>query len=125
MKEKPKLLIVEDDDLTQDIYKKIFSKDFTLVACKNDEEFYTVLKMNLYQIFLIDLSLGSGVDGIQLMKDLRNMNEYASTPIMVVTAHAFNKDERNSKEAGATMFFRKPIDNKTLLREFKKILSLE
>lgn len=119
MEKKPKLIVVEDDDLSQIIYENVFSKDFEITVCSNDVKFYTSLSTDHYDIFLIDLGLGKGKNGIQLIEELRQMEEYKSTPIIVVTAYTYRKDEQISMIAGATKFLQKPIDNKILLNEFK------
>ncbi|MCX6168918.1 MAG: response regulator [Ignavibacteriales bacterium] len=117
--EKPKLIVVEDDDLSQIIYENIFSKYFEITVCTNDSKFYDSLKTAHYDIFLIDLGLGKGKNGVQLIEELRLMEEYKTTPIIVVTAYTLRKDEQISMLAGATKFLQKPIDNKVLLNEFK------
>lgn len=119
MERKPKLLIVEDDDLTQKVYKAMFSKKYDLVLCKNEIDFYPALDKHKIDIFLIDISLVGTKDGIQLIKELRNSKNYKSTPIIVVTANAFKKDEEVALEAGATKFIRKPFDNKRLIEELE------
>ena len=119
MGKKPKLIIVEDDDLSQIIYENIFSKDFEITICSNDVKFYSSLSSTHYDIFLIDLGLGKGKNGVQLIEELRQVEEYKSTPIIVVTAYTLRKDEQISMIAGATKFLQKPIDNKILLNEFK------
>ncbi len=119
MEKKPKLIIVEDDDLSQIIYENIFSKDFEITICSNDVKFYSSLNSTHYDIFLIDLGLGKGKNGVQLIEELRQVEEYKSTPIIVVTAYTLRKDEQISMIAGATKFLQKPIDNKILLNEFK------
>lgn len=120
MQKKPKLLIVEDDLLNQNVYKAIFSNDFCVAQCKNDKEFDVALRNDSYEIFLIDISLGGKKDGIQLIKELRDKKEYKLTPIIVVTAHAFKKDEDTAMAAGTTKFFRKPVNYQILVDEFKK-----
>ncbi len=122
MEKKPKLLIVEDDDLNQLIYKRIFANKYDIVMCKNEDDFYPALKTNKFDIFLIDISLVGTKDGIQLIQELRQMKDYESTPIIVVTANAFKKDEEIAKDAGATKFLRKPVDTKMLIEEFEASL---
>ncbi|MEW5843971.1 MAG: response regulator [Bacteroidota bacterium] len=120
MNSKPNLLIVEDDDLLLKVYRSVFAKDFNLTMCQNDIEFDAAIEKDKYQIFLIDISLVGTKDGIQLIKELRQIDDYKTIPIMVVTANAFKRDEEITMAAGATKYYRKPIDYKILLTDFKK-----
>jgi CheY-like chemotaxis protein len=108
-------MVVEDDRLTLKVYEKLLSPHFEMVICPTVEEYYDNLLRNKVDMFIVDLSLRSHVDGIQIIKGLRQMDEYKYTPVIVITAHAFMRDERKAMDAGATAFLRKPIDNKILL----------
>ncbi len=118
MEQKGKLLIVEDDESTINIYKYALKKYFEITAAKTSEEFHTVLENQQYQMFIMDLSLkGSVSDGIELVQELRNIDTYKRTPIFVITGHALNFEEQRSIDAGATEFLRKPIDLKKLISD--------
>lgn len=120
---KPKLLIVEDDELNRLVYQGVLSKVFDLIICKNDEDFINELKKeNTFHAFLIDLSLKGNKDGIQLIKELREFEKYKTIPVVVVTAHAYKRDEEIAFAVGATKFLRKPVDNKKLLNEFMEYI---
>ncbi len=117
---KNNIMIVEDDSLNQKIYNALFSEEYHIKICSNDAEMYAALSEDKFNLFIVDLALQSEKDGIQLIKELRQMEEYKNTPIMVVTSFAFQKDRTNAMEAGADEVFFKPIDNKVLLAEVKK-----
>ncbi|MHB9041775.1 MAG: response regulator [Melioribacteraceae bacterium] len=70
---RPKLLIVEDDDLTLKVYQFVLSKDYELTECKNESELLNALNEGEYDIFIIDLSLIEGKNGIDIIKELRHM----------------------------------------------------
>jgi two-component system sensor histidine kinase BarA len=69
-------------------------------------------------VFLVDLSLRGDKNGLQLIEELRQIEHYQKTPIVVVTANALRKDRENSMKAGATKFITKPVENSVLLQEF-------
>ncbi|MBI5808028.1 MAG: response regulator [Ignavibacteriales bacterium] len=119
---KQTVLLIEDDEMILDIYSRILSKEFNLFTTDKVEEFYEIIKQNNIDCFLIDLSLGLQKSGLVLIKELRASEKYFNTPIIVITAHAFAKDERICVEAGATKFIRKPIENQRLLTEVNKVL---
>lgn len=116
MEKKSKLLIVEDDESTINIYKYALKKYFEITAARTSEEFHAVLENEQYNLFIMDLSLrGSTSDGIDLVQELRKIDTYKRTPIFVITGHALNFEEQRSIDAGATGFMRKPIDLKKLI----------
>lgn len=111
------LLFIEDDEMTLDLFRRLLSKEYNLLFTKNVNEFYQLSTENTVDLFLIDLSLGLQKSGLTLIKELRASKKYADTPIIVITAHAFAKDERVALEAGANRFLRKPVETSRLLKE--------
>jgi DNA-binding response OmpR family regulator len=120
MDRKNKLLIVEDDKLNQLAYKGILSRIYDIKICGNVKEFDSALTEDTYDLFVMDLALNCEKDGMDLIKELRQMDKYRKTPIIVVTAYAFQEDRKLSIEAGADKFIVKPFDNAKLLEEIKK-----
>ena len=108
-------MVVEDDRLTLKVYEKVLSSHFELVICPSVDDYLKNLPGNKIDIFIFDISLKNDIDGLQLIRRLRETKEYKNTPVIVITAHAFMRDERKAMDAGATAFLRKPIDNKLLL----------
>ncbi len=119
---KPRLLMIDDDELTLRIFTIIISKLFNVTSCKLGDEFLNLLKKKEFDVFLIDLSLKGEIDGIQLIKELRASDKYKDYPIVVVTANAFKKDEEIAIAAGASKFLRKPIENERLLQELREYI---
>jgi two-component system sensor histidine kinase BarA len=123
MKKIPILMVVEDDRLTLKVYEKLLSPHFEMVVCSSVEEYLNNLPLNKVDMFIVDISLKSDVDGVQLIRGLREMDIYKNTPVIVITAHAFMRDERKAMDAGATAFLRKPIDNKYLLESLARYVN--
>jgi len=122
IKRKCRLLIVEDDELNQRIYKAILSKDYEIIICGDDEEFYTALRENDYDLFIIDLVLSCSKNGTDLIRELRKIEKYKDIPIIVVSAFVSLKDQKIAMAAGSTKFISKPFDKEALLTEVKKYL---
>lgn len=125
MNKKPTLLIVEDDPLNLIVYQHVLLNDFAVTLCRNESEFYKSLNENHYKLVIMDLSLGKGKDGIELIKELRQMEEYKLIPILAVTANVLKRDEELTMESGATLFIHKPFDNTFLVSMCKKYLLVE
>ncbi|KAF0140151.1 MAG: response regulator receiver [Stygiobacter sp.] len=116
------ILIVEDDEIILDIFSRIFKREFNVVSCPTVESFYQALRKFKVDLFVMDMALGDKKNGLDLIKELRDSVEYKTTPIVVVSAHAYIRDERIALTAGADKYIRKPIENKYLVNEVKRIL---
>jgi len=118
MTKAPKLLIVEDDEWIIKIFNKVLSQHFDINIAQTIHEFYSFIKENTYDVFLIDLSLRADKNGLDLIEELRQDQKYVKTPVVVVTANVLRRDRDNSFKAGATKFIAKPVENHILLQEF-------
>ena len=117
-----KMLIVEDDDLTQKVLSKIFSGDFQIDICESAEEFYQSYSSNRYDIIIMDISLRGSKHGLELTKEIKASADHDSTPILCLTAHALLKDKKNAIESGSDLFITKPVSNKILKEAVASLL---
>jgi len=64
------------------------------------------------------------MDGLELIRHLRNSNQFKQIPIIVVSASVFEIDQRKSFEAGGNAFLPKPVMVNDLLRVLQQQLHL-
>lgn len=62
------------------------------------------------------------MDGLTLIKSLRGMPQYKSTPILMLTTEAGDDMKAKGKAAGATGWLVKPFDPQKLLDVVKKVI---
>ncbi|MEW6701190.1 MAG: response regulator, partial [Bacteroidota bacterium] len=79
------------------------------------ESFYEKLNETKFDIILMDISLRGTKDGLQLTKELREDPERKNTPIVGLSAHAFQKDKDNAYKAGVDVFITKPVYGNILM----------
>ncbi len=113
------LLYVEDDDICQRIVENFLRGICKLEFTKTGPEALVLANKSLYEGFLIDIHL-SGMDGVQVTKELRKLLQYATTPIIAVTAFAMRGDKENFIEAGFTDYISKPFSKNELVTLIKK-----
>ncbi|QQS36668.1 MAG: PAS domain S-box protein [Ignavibacteriales bacterium] len=121
-KDKPYILIVEDDLTSQELMKTILRKYYIVNIATTAQEALDALKENPYELILMDISIRGGVNGLELTKQLRKTPEYSDIPIIAVTAHAFPSDHQRSLEAGCNEYISKPFESKELLEKVREQL---
>jgi PAS domain S-box-containing protein len=117
----PKVLIVEDDDITRDILK-IFLKGVSIIdGVSSGEEALELAESKKYDIILMDINL-KGINGLETVSRIRSMKDYKSTPIVAVTAYAMMGDKEKFLSAGCTHYISKPFFKKDLVDLLTAIL---
>jgi two-component system, OmpR family, response regulator len=109
-----RMLVVEDDILSQDVMKRIFKNDFIIDLCDSAEEFYEKFSQNNYGIIIMDISLKGSKHGLELVKELKSIQLHKNTPIICLTAHTHSTMRLAAMEAGTDLFMNKPVSNKQL-----------
>lgn len=109
-----KMLVVEDDVLSQKLLLRLFKGDFEIDVCDSADEFYKNYSSNFYDIIIMDISIKGSKHGLQLAKEIKVMPNLSRIPILCLTAHAFAKDRKTAYESGTDLFISKPVSNKML-----------
>jgi len=113
-----KILYVEDEKDAQNIVHKTLSNNYTIDIANNVDEALAKVKSQKYDAFLIDINLGEGITGVQLMEMIREMPDYKETPMTAITAFAADSDREEFLAKGFTHYISKPF----ALKELKKLV---
>jgi two-component system cell cycle response regulator DivK len=109
------ILVVEDsEDIRALLEELLEAEGYNLIFATNGEEGLTLAQQENPTIILMDLSL-PGMDGWEAVYRLRQLPEFATTPIIALTAHATRKDEERALAVGCTGYISKPFDMEKLL----------
>jgi CheY-like chemotaxis protein len=110
---KPHILIVEDDEDTRFVYSVLLRMEGYLVTTVSAmKEGLTRALSTSYDLIVMDVRLPDG-DGVELCRQIRVFNRV--TPIMFVSAAAYQKDVERGMQAGAQAYLTKPADAEKLL----------
>jgi PAS domain S-box-containing protein len=63
--------------------------------------------------------------GIEVLRRLRQSDEYAAMPVIVVSADASEKNARANLDAGASLFLEKPLDLDHLLKSIAELFGMK
>ncbi len=104
------ILVAEDDEINQEVAKELLESAGHKVDLASDGAAAVELaQMTRYDLVLMDLQMPV-VDGLQATRQLRALPGYAATPILAMTANAFEEDRRQCLDAGMNDFIGKPVD---------------
>lgn len=109
-----KMLVVEDDILSQKVMRRIFKDDYELDFCESVDEYYEKYGNKNYDIIIMDISLKGVRNGLELTKEIKASSSFTGTPILCLTAHAQVKMRHTAMESGTDLFITKPVSNKVL-----------
>ena len=120
------ILIVEDDPLNALTIIKFLDKTYPVEHAATPKEVIKKCKNKKYHLVLMDINLKSEMDGIELMKYLKeNICNYEDVPFITQTAYAMDKEKAKFMEAGFSDFIPKPYTKNALLEIVEKNLSLK
>lgn len=74
-----------------------------------------------YQLVFTDQNMPN-MDGLTLIKSLRGLPNYRSTPVLMLTTESSDAMKQQGRAAGATGWLVKPFDPPKLLEVTKKVL---
>ncbi len=122
VKKKGRILIVEDDQNAQNLFRFFLQNQYELYYAISVVEAKRQLKEHNVDLILLDLSLVGNEDGLDLARFMRQSKQWKSIPIIAVTAHAFTSDRDNVINAGCNDYMAKPIMKDQLLEKIKPYL---
>lgn len=114
---KKKILISDDDEGVQDIFKLIFEKAGYEVAIYSDAVSIFENKYKHPDLFILDKQL-SGHDGLKLCTFLKEQATTKNIPVIIVSATP--GIGKLALKAGADDFIEKPFQIKNLLQKVEK-----
>ncbi|MDX1641762.1 MAG: response regulator [Balneolaceae bacterium] len=120
-KEKPKLLHVEDSAQIRLLVSIFLKNEFEIESVENGEEALKQAQSNQYDLILMDINLGAGMDGFETSRKIRKFSKHNETPIIALTTNDYDhvRDECISSKINA--YIQKPFDKAYLLGTIQEI----
>ncbi len=119
MRERPKVLVVEDTiDIRELLDEILTAEGYDITVARDGLEAMALLGANTYRLVLLDLMM-PGITGLDVLARLRGV---ANAP-PVVAMSAFERFRQEATRLGAKTFLYKPIDIDRLLLEVANALA--
>ena len=117
-----KILLVEDDkDTVRAMAVRFKAKGYQLVVANDAISAISIARKEKPDLIVLDLGLPAG-DGFMVLQRLKAIYEFMLVPVIVVSARDPLINEQRALEAGAELFFQKPIDNDEFFSAVQKAL---
>jgi len=94
---------------------------YHVMEAANGEEALSKVRESPVSLFLVDINM-PGMDGIRLVRELRNDPRHRFTPVIVLTTEGRESWKEKGKEARATGWIVKPFRPEELLEVARKLL---
>ena len=116
------ILAVDDSaSIRQMVAFTLKGAGYNVIEAEDGEDGLSNAKSGGVNLVLTDQNMPK-MDGLSLVKALRGMPQYASTPILMLTTESSDTMKANGKAAGATGWLVKPFDPAKLLEVVKKVI---
>ena len=112
-----KILLMEDDPVLGDIVTDYLQNFYETDRAFDSEEAQEFIDEGHYDLFIFDINV-PGKSGVELLEELRSFND--TTPAIIITAYADTKHLKESFDAGAHDYIRKPFELEELKLRIEK-----
>ncbi|MDA3957005.1 ATP-binding protein [Oceanispirochaeta sp.] len=124
LEDNPRILVVEDDTINLYLLEKILeSRGWEVISAVNGVEALEELVYSQPDLVLLDMGLPRK-SGLEVLKEIRSMDQYADLPVIAVTAYSHKEDLERFEDAGISDVITKPISEESLIRSITRLLTL-
>ncbi|HYS18740.1 MAG TPA: response regulator [Candidatus Binatia bacterium] len=125
MRTPPRVLIADDNPANVRILRTRLAADgYDVVTATDGEEALAVARDSQPDLILLDIMMPK-VDGIEVCRRLKKLQDPSFTPIILVTAMVDAKDVVAGLEAGADEYLTKPVDHAALSARVRSMLRIK
>jgi CheY-like chemotaxis protein len=118
-----RILIVDDDEMVRMALVELLKPEgYILDEASSGKEAIVKIKESRFDLMMFDIIMPE-MDGIELCKKVRSIDEYKDIPIVFLTAKSREQDKLKGLEAGANLFLSKPISPEKLLSIISQTIS--
>lgn len=120
-----RVLVVEDSPgIRRLIEVSLRPIDVELVSRADGPAGLEAIRQDMPDLVILDIGL-PGMDGWEVLKHLRDAEETALLPVIVLTAHAEEESRRRADEGGADAFITKPFHPQAFRTAVAEFLDIE
>ena len=120
-----KILIVDDSSFIRNMHKAILKEynltDENFLEAGDGKTALEIAKKENIDLFLVDWNMPK-LDGLEFVKNIRCMDKYKNTPIIMITSEAAKYNVLEAIKAGVTNYIVKPIQGNVLWEKLQQYI---
>lgn len=118
----PRILLVEDNHANVSVIEKFLVDKFEVDSVYNGLDAIKLAQQDKYDLILMDINLGDGIDGIETTKHFKKNKKYKDIPIIAITGYALAGDQEKILDAGCDGYLPKPFTREKLITYINSFL---
>lgn len=116
----PSILLVEDNPLNRDLIHRMLKNKAKVTDAEDGASAIAYAQKMRYDLVLMDINLGEGIDGVEAMYLIRRIPGYMKVPIIAVTAYVMQGDKERFLREGFDEYMSKPFTRELLVEVLSK-----
>jgi CheY-like chemotaxis protein len=118
----PSVLLIEDDAINASVIEKFLRRDYKVDVAFKSAQSIEMAATNKYSIILLDINLGRGMNGIDVLNEIKKKTINANTPVIASTAYTMKGDKEKLLQAGFDDYISKPYTMNEILVKIKQVI---
>ncbi len=120
---KENILVIEDDELFCKSLVHILRREgFEVDYAKTGESALELAKKKIFNLIISDVRLGEGIDGVEVVRRIKELNPHIRIPVIIITAYSDRDAPLRAIKIDADDFIYKPINLDYFILRVKKIM---
>lgn len=108
-------MVVDDSKTVRQYHSQILlDSGFEVLEAENGMEAYEKCIDADIELFLVDINMPV-MDGYSFVQNLRKLDSYKTTPVIMISTEAEDQDRHNAYTEGANLYFIKPVKPDSLI----------
>jgi len=118
-----KILLIEDNEMNRDMLsRRLQKRGYSVVNAYDSETGQAMARSEGPDLILMDIGLPD-IDGWEVTRLLKSVEETRHIPIIALTAHALITDRQKAFEVGCDDYDTKPVDFARLSEKMENLLA--